>query len=143
MVTEVDKGVSPKLSEVPSSGLVISVTSSINSFLSAASNDSYLSQDLRDLSSSLIVHSTIPYKSLKTIWLRSKRDARPDLYTLLTGSNFVFTSPKPREKVFTIVVRESLATTIQCIWIQVVCFCRIDFILFFLLCGDLFGRVRS
>ncbi|KAI3453392.1 hypothetical protein Pfo_010055 [Paulownia fortunei] len=108
MVTEANDVVSPKLSTtlpppattttVTGVGLIISITDAIRSFLAAASTDSHLSEDLRNLSSSLIMHSTVPYKSLKTIWFGSERDTRPDLSFLLSGSNFIFTSPKPREK---------------------------------------------
>ncbi|KAL3845499.1 hypothetical protein ACJIZ3_002902 [Penstemon smallii] len=79
-------------------GLIISTTDRIRSFLAASSSDSHLPDDLRDLSSSLIPHSTVPYKSLKSIWFGSDPNIRPDLSVLLSGSNFVFTSPKPREK---------------------------------------------
>ncbi|KAL6547998.1 hypothetical protein OROHE_009703 [Orobanche hederae] len=79
-------------------GLIISLTDTIHIFLTEASTDSHLSKDLRDLSSSLIMHSTIPCQSLKTIWFGSRRETRPDLSSLLSGANFIFTSPKPREK---------------------------------------------
>ncbi|KAL3645548.1 hypothetical protein CASFOL_010728 [Castilleja foliolosa] len=79
-------------------GLIITATDDIRTFLTAASADSHLSKDFRDLSSSLIINSTVPYKSLKTIWFGSRRETRPDLSSLLHGSNFIFTSPKPREK---------------------------------------------
>ncbi|GFQ02954.1 hypothetical protein PHJA_002439200 [Phtheirospermum japonicum] len=79
-------------------GLIITTTDAIRTFLTAASTDSHLSKDLRDLSSSLIINSTVPYKSLKTIWFGSGREIRPDLSSLFRGSNFIFTSPKPREK---------------------------------------------
>ncbi|PIN07316.1 hypothetical protein CDL12_20120 [Handroanthus impetiginosus] len=115
MVAEADDVVSAKLlttsappatatatananAKVTSDGLIITITDAIRSFLTAASKDSHLSQDLNDLSSSLIMQSTIPYKSLKTIWFGSNHDTRPDLSSLLSGSDFIFTSPKPREK---------------------------------------------
>ncbi|KAL3619461.1 hypothetical protein CASFOL_037031 [Castilleja foliolosa] len=59
-------------------GLIITATDDIRTFLTAASIDSNLSKDLRDLSCSLIINSTIPYKSLKTIWSGSGRGIRPD-----------------------------------------------------------------
>ncbi|KAL0357819.1 UNVERIFIED_CONTAM: hypothetical protein Scaly_1467600 [Sesamum calycinum] len=83
---------------VAGAGLIISITDTIRSFLTTASTDSRLPEDLRDLSSSLIMHSTVPYKSLKTIWFGSECETRPDVSSLLYGSTFVFTSPKPREK---------------------------------------------
>ncbi|KAK4400500.1 hypothetical protein Sango_1156100 [Sesamum angolense] len=83
---------------VTGGGLIISITDTIRSFLTTASTDSRLPEDLRDLSSSLIMHSTVPYKSLKTIWFGSECETRPDVSSLLSGSTFVFTSPKPREK---------------------------------------------
>ncbi|XP_073316578.1 uncharacterized protein [Primulina huaijiensis] len=84
--------------QITTGGLIISKTDAIRSFLEAASADCHLSQDLRDLSSSLIVHSSIPYKSLKSIWIGSHPDTRPDLSAILHGCNFVLASPKPREK---------------------------------------------
>ncbi|KAK4422973.1 hypothetical protein Salat_1879900 [Sesamum alatum] len=103
MVSETDDNVSGNFSTIrpaigTGGGLIISITDTIRSFLTAASTDSRLPDDLRDLSSSLIMHSTVPYKSLKTIWFGSERETRPDVSSLLSGSNFVFTSPKPREK---------------------------------------------
>ncbi|PIN05122.1 hypothetical protein CDL12_22333 [Handroanthus impetiginosus] len=115
MVAEADDVVSAKLlttsappatatatananAKVTSDGLIITITDAIRSFLTAASKDSHLSRYLNDLSSSLIMQSTIPYKSLKTIWFGSNHDTRPDLSSLLSGSDFIFTSPKPREK---------------------------------------------
>ncbi|EPS65625.1 hypothetical protein M569_09151 [Genlisea aurea] len=79
-------------------GLIISSTVSIRTFLTAASSDSALAEDLREMSASLAVQSTVPYESLRRIWFGSGRDVRPSLSMLLSGSNFVFTSPKPREK---------------------------------------------
>ncbi|KAG8382502.1 hypothetical protein BUALT_Bualt05G0083900 [Buddleja alternifolia] len=98
MVSE--KNVVSVTSQPSSSGLIISTTDAIRSFLTAASTDSHLSEDLRDLSTSLITQSSssLPYQSLKTIWLTSQPTTRPHLSSLLSGSNFIFTSPKPREK---------------------------------------------
>ncbi|CAA0811965.1 Unknown protein [Striga hermonthica] len=79
-------------------GLILSTTDVIRSFLTAASTGSHLPKDLRDISSSLSAHSTVSYKSLRTIWFGSECESRPDLSSLLFGSNFIFTSPKPREK---------------------------------------------
>ncbi|XP_027084533.1 uncharacterized protein [Coffea arabica] len=79
-------------------GLVISTTETIRSFLMTASTDPNLPQDLRDLASSLSPHSSLSYKSLKSIWIGSDPKTRPSLFRLFSGSNFIFTSPKPREK---------------------------------------------
>ncbi|KZV37275.1 hypothetical protein F511_14679 [Dorcoceras hygrometricum] len=101
MVEHDDSSPDPATTSPPpitAGGLIISSTDAIRSFLEAASSDSHLSEDLRDLSSSLIMHSSIPYKSLKRIWIGSDPDTRPDLIALLSGCNFVLTSPKPREK---------------------------------------------
>ncbi|KAL0364266.1 UNVERIFIED_CONTAM: hypothetical protein Sangu_0524200 [Sesamum angustifolium] len=103
MVSETNDTVSGNFSTispatVAGAGLIISITDTIRSFLTTASTDSRLPEDLRDLSSSLIMHSTVPYKSLKTIWFGSECETRPDVSSLLYGSTFVFTSPKPREK---------------------------------------------
>ncbi|GJR26096.1 putative NADH dehydrogenase [ubiquinone] 1 alpha subcomplex subunit 1-like protein [Tanacetum coccineum] len=83
-----------------STGLIISKTKTIQSFLATSSNNTHLSQDLRDIaaSSSLSDDGSISYKSLRSIWLASDPLTRPDLSVLLSGSGFVFTSPKPREK---------------------------------------------
>ncbi|GKF07165.1 hypothetical protein Tco_0041389 [Tanacetum coccineum] len=88
-----------------STGLIISKTKTIQSFLATSSNNTHLSQDLRDIaaSSSLSDDGSISYKSLRSIWLASDPLTRPDLSVLLSGSGFVFTSPKPREKVVTFV----------------------------------------
>ncbi|KAH6774073.1 ER-based factor for assembly of V-ATPase [Perilla frutescens var. hirtella] len=107
MVTEANDAVashpstavmSPSTSTAAAAGLIISITDATRSFLTTSSANSHLSEDLRDLSSSLSIQSTVPYNSLKTIWFRSKPETRPDLSSLLAGSDFVFTSPKPREK---------------------------------------------
>ncbi|XP_057783248.1 uncharacterized protein LOC131001076 [Salvia miltiorrhiza] len=108
MVTEANDAVSSKLSTTAvlspttssSSGgaLIISITGAMRSFLTASSTDLHLSEDLRHLSSSLILQSTAPYQSLKTIWFGSEFGSRPDLSSLLAGSNFIFASPTPRQK---------------------------------------------
>lgn len=79
-------------------GLAISTTETIRSFLLTASTDPNLPRDLRDLASFISPRSSIPYKSLKSIWIGSDPKTRPGLFRLLTGSDFIFTSPKPREK---------------------------------------------
>ncbi|KAI5639552.1 hypothetical protein M9H77_00627 [Catharanthus roseus] len=79
-------------------GLVISTTEIMHSFLRTASVNPDLSQDLRDLASSLTQQTTVPYKSLKSIWVGCDPKSRPNILCLFSGSSFVFTSPKPREK---------------------------------------------
>ncbi|KAF3335996.1 Endoplasmic reticulum-based factor for assembly of V-ATPase [Carex littledalei] len=80
-------------------GLVISSTDPIRSFLVAASGDrDHLSDELRILAASLSVLSSVPYKSLRSIWCALPVSSRPSLRVLLDGSDFVFTSPKPRVK---------------------------------------------
>ncbi|XP_022737092.1 uncharacterized protein LOC111289981 [Durio zibethinus] len=79
-------------------GLVITVTESARSFLLSASNDPRLSQELRELALTLSSRTTAPYKQIRSIWVESDVDSRPGLLSLFSGSNFVFSSPKPREK---------------------------------------------
>ncbi|KAL1087513.1 hypothetical protein V6Z11_D08G188400 [Gossypium hirsutum] len=79
-------------------GLVITVTESIRSFLLSASNDRRLSEELRELALTLSSAANAPYKQIRSIWMESVFDTRPGLISLFSGSNFVFTSPKPREK---------------------------------------------
>ncbi|XP_073306784.1 uncharacterized protein [Primulina huaijiensis] len=88
----------PPVLTITTGGIIISTTNAIRSFLEAASTDCHLSEDLRDLSSSLIVHSSIPYTSLRSIWIGSEPDKRPDLSAILSGCEFLFAGPKPREK---------------------------------------------
>ncbi|KAL1561821.1 hypothetical protein AAHA92_04478 [Salvia divinorum] len=105
MVTEANDAVSPKqsttavLSPITSAGgLIVTITDAMRSFLTTSSTDSRLSEDLRLLSSSLSLQSTASYQSLRTIWFGSESGSRPDLSSLLAGSNFAFTSPAPRQK---------------------------------------------
>ncbi|KAM3322321.1 hypothetical protein P3S67_003472 [Capsicum chacoense] len=79
-------------------GLIISTTETIRSFLDGASSEIELSDDLKKLASSLSDHQTVTYKHLRSIWVGSDPSTRPDLMRLLSGSNFVLCSPKPREK---------------------------------------------
>ncbi|PON87439.1 ATPase, vacuolar ER assembly factor, Vma [Trema orientale] len=80
-------------------GVVISMTEPIRSFLTSASRDPSLSQELQEIASDLSSEPNVPYKSLRTIWSSSDITAhRPSLIQLLSGSEFVLTSPKPREK---------------------------------------------
>uniref|UniRef100_A0A2N9GAM4 ATPase, vacuolar ER assembly factor, Vma12 n=1 Tax=Fagus sylvatica TaxID=28930 RepID=A0A2N9GAM4_FAGSY len=79
-------------------GLVISTTEAIRSFLSTATNDPHLSPELQQIASDLFSQDNVAYKSLRALWFASKPSTRPALIQLFSGSNFIFTSPKPREK---------------------------------------------
>jgi len=80
-------------------GLVISTTPSIRVFLSGASKDATLSDDLRQASSDLLLQSELPYAPLRAVWMASDPSTRPDLTRLFSGTRLIFSSPKPREKV--------------------------------------------
>ncbi|KAF0930826.1 hypothetical protein E2562_035403 [Oryza meyeriana var. granulata] len=80
------------------SGLVVAATDPLRSFLSSSAASQDLPADLRDLASSLASESAVPYRSLRDIWCAASPDARPPLRHLLEGTDFVLTSPKPREK---------------------------------------------
>ncbi|CAN7039255.1 hypothetical protein BRARA_B01483 [Brassica rapa] len=80
------------------SGLILSATEPMRSFLTLACDDHRLSEELRDIASDLRSRNTVPYKLLRAIWTGSDPSTRPDLLGLFSGSGFVFTSPKPREK---------------------------------------------
>lgn len=79
-------------------GLVISSTESIRVFLSGASKDATLSDELRQTSSDLLLQSELPYAPLRALWTASHPSTRPDLTRLFSGTRFIFSSPKPREK---------------------------------------------
>ncbi|CAN8302111.1 unnamed protein product [Cochlearia groenlandica] len=81
-----------------SSGLILSATEPIRSFLSLAAVDLRLSDELRGIASDLESKTTVPYKLLRAIWTGSDPSTRPELLGVFSGSDFVFTSPKPREK---------------------------------------------
>ncbi|XP_010256404.1 PREDICTED: uncharacterized protein LOC104596808 [Nelumbo nucifera] len=81
-----------------SGGLVIANSETIRSFLRSASKDSNLTDELRKSASNLLSQTSVPYKSLRTIWFASPSSTRPKLLQLFSGSDFVFSSPKPREK---------------------------------------------
>lgn len=82
-----------------SPGLIISNTESIRSFLLSASKDHKLSEELQKQALNLSSLNNVPYKSVRELWLESQHSTRPDLIHLFTRTEFVFTSPKPREKV--------------------------------------------
>nr|XP_043629346.1 uncharacterized protein LOC122600659 [Erigeron canadensis] len=81
-------------------GLTLSKTETIQSFLSTSTNNARLSSHLRELASSLSHQptSSVPYNSFRSIWVASDPLTRPDLRSLLSGSNFILNSPQPREK---------------------------------------------
>ncbi|CAK9173409.1 unnamed protein product [Ilex paraguariensis] len=77
---------------------MISNTEAIRSFLASASANPHLSQDLQQTAAELSSQSSVPYKSLRSLWSNSNLSTRPDIVALLSGSHFIFSSPKPREK---------------------------------------------
>ncbi|CAI9290957.1 unnamed protein product [Lactuca saligna] len=80
-------------------GLIISKTETLQLFLSTSINNPHLSPDLRQIASSLSLRpSSVPYKSLRSIWLASDPSTRPALSAVVTGSHFILNSPQPREK---------------------------------------------
>ncbi|KAI3956893.1 hypothetical protein MKX01_000927 [Papaver californicum] len=79
-------------------GLMIANNEIIKSFLNSAKSDLNLTDELRQTASNLFSQPSIPYKSLRNIWSESLPSTRPNLLHLFSGSNFVFPSPKPREK---------------------------------------------
>ncbi|KAG6780788.1 hypothetical protein POTOM_013663 [Populus tomentosa] len=83
----------------PPSGLRISMTEPIRSFLLSASKDGDVPRELQDLALNLSSQNNLHYKSFRSIWIRSPPSNRPpDLIRLFSGSNFILSSPKPREK---------------------------------------------
>ncbi|XP_019151480.1 PREDICTED: uncharacterized protein LOC109148133 [Ipomoea nil] len=79
-------------------GLVILANEAIHSFLAASTQDTILSQDLRDLAASLSQRACVPYRALRSIWIGSNPSERPELASILCGSGFAFSSPQPRKK---------------------------------------------
>ncbi|XP_057726299.1 uncharacterized protein LOC130941737 [Arachis stenosperma] len=79
-------------------GLVISTTESIRVFLSGASQDPNLSHHLRHTSADLLSQSELSYEPLRSVWMASDPSTRPELTQLFSGTRFVFSSPKPRQK---------------------------------------------
>lgn len=80
-------------------GLLISSSDPIRSFLHIASKDSSeLPLELQTLASELSAKGSIPYKSLRAIWSAAPPSVKPPLSVLFSGANFIFCSPKPREK---------------------------------------------
>ncbi|GAB2275238.1 hypothetical protein Dimus_009998 [Dionaea muscipula] len=81
-----------------STGLIISNTKFIQSFLKSAAGDPYLPQFLRNNASSLSFQPCIPYRSLRSVWSASDPSTRPALSGLFRDSDFILSSPKAREK---------------------------------------------
>ncbi|KAH7687435.1 ATPase vacuolar ER assembly factor Vma12 protein [Dioscorea alata] len=80
-------------------GLVVANNETLRSFLRSAADDhDYLTPELRRLASDLCSQSSIPYRSLRTVWFALPSVDRPALRRLFAGAEFVFSSPKPREK---------------------------------------------
>ncbi|CAL1373384.1 unnamed protein product [Linum trigynum] len=81
-----------------SPGLIIKNTDSIRLFLRSASNERHLPPELKDAASRLLSQDNVHYASLRSIWTGSQPSSRPELMLLLSGAEFVFPTPKPREK---------------------------------------------
>ncbi|KAL4199761.1 hypothetical protein AMTRI_Chr03g146440 [Amborella trichopoda] len=81
-----------------SKGLVIKSNKTLISFLLDASQLQTLSADLRTVAEDLSSKDSIPYKTLKDLWLSMPCSERPSLLSLLFSSEFLLQSPKPREK---------------------------------------------
>ncbi|KAF5206313.1 Er-based factor for assembly of v-atpase [Thalictrum thalictroides] len=81
-----------------SKGLIISNNETIRLFLRNSIKDPNLNEEFHQLASNLSSQNCIPYKLLKTLWSESSPSIRPKLLHLFSGSDFVFSTPKPREK---------------------------------------------
>ncbi|XP_074559873.1 uncharacterized protein LOC141815906 [Curcuma longa] len=80
-------------------GLNVDNTEAIRSFLISASTGVHsLPDNLRDVASALLPESSVSYRSLRSIWHALPPSDRPALRHLFKGADFVFSSPKPREK---------------------------------------------
>uniref|UniRef100_A0A7N0U0N0 ATPase, vacuolar ER assembly factor, Vma12 n=1 Tax=Kalanchoe fedtschenkoi TaxID=63787 RepID=A0A7N0U0N0_KALFE len=80
------------------SGLALTNTDSIRSFLASASSDPSLSEDLQRTASQLSSQPSVSYRSIRDLWSASSPESRPDIGRLVDGSVLVFNSPKRREK---------------------------------------------
>jgi hypothetical protein len=102
----------------PPSGLRISMTEPIRSFLLSASKDGDVPRELQDLALNLSSQNNLHYKSFRSIWIRSPPSTRPpDLIRLFSGSNFILSSPKPREKVIVIKEKHSISLFTRLFWL--------------------------
>lgn len=79
-------------------GLIVTSNDAIRSFLCTASRNPDLGVDLRKIASDLSSQPSIPYKSLRNVWSASSPSSRPNLFHLFSGSNFLLSSPKARQK---------------------------------------------
>ncbi|KAI0489196.1 hypothetical protein KFK09_029038 [Dendrobium nobile] len=80
-------------------GLVVHNNETIRAFLLvAAADEQRLSGELRDIASDLSSQSSVPYRSLRSVWSALPVGARPSITALFSGAEFLFSSPKPREK---------------------------------------------
>ncbi|XP_068651164.1 uncharacterized protein [Aristolochia californica] len=79
-------------------GLLLANNGTIRAFLLSTSQNRQLSDELREIASNLYSQDSIPYRSLKSLWGASEPCTRPKLLHLISGSGFIFLSPKPREK---------------------------------------------
>ncbi|KAL6008380.1 hypothetical protein ACLOJK_033889 [Asimina triloba] len=87
-----------ELSSHARGGLMVASNDTFRSFLISASLNPEISQSLRESASHLSHQPSIPYKTLRNIWSSSPPSSRPPLRHLFDGSDFIFTSLKPREK---------------------------------------------
>ncbi|XP_077213053.1 uncharacterized protein LOC143848114 [Tasmannia lanceolata] len=79
-------------------GLVVANNETIRFFLRSVAENQDLKDELRRIASDLLSQDLLPYKSLRSLWFESPTSVRPKLLHLFSGSDFVFSSPKPREK---------------------------------------------
>ncbi|KAG0460611.1 hypothetical protein HPP92_020518 [Vanilla planifolia] len=80
-------------------GLVVKNNQNIRAFLLAASSEKkHLPGELQDIASDLALRSQVPYRSLRAVWSALPTDARPSISSLFSDVEFLFSSPKPREK---------------------------------------------
>ncbi|KAL5710398.1 hypothetical protein ACHQM5_020963 [Ranunculus cassubicifolius] len=81
-----------------STGLIIANNDTIRSFLHNSIQNPNLTSELREIASNLSSQPSLPYKSIRTLYFASPSSTKPNLKHLFNGSDFVFSSPKPREK---------------------------------------------
>ncbi|KAF6160101.1 hypothetical protein GIB67_018881 [Kingdonia uniflora] len=81
-----------------SSGLILSSNEKIHNFLLSVASDQNVTKEHQQIAANLSRETCIPYKSIRKIWFESSPSTRTNLVDLLNGSDFVLSSPKPREK---------------------------------------------
>ncbi|XP_020577470.1 uncharacterized protein LOC110022737 isoform X2 [Phalaenopsis equestris] len=80
-------------------GLSVQNNETIRAFLlSAVDDEQHLPGELRDLASDLSSQISIPYRHLRSVWFALPVGARPPITAIFSGVEFLFSSPKPREK---------------------------------------------